>query len=124
MADETKGSPQRAPDFALHRIVTANDSLPVDEKKNGMLMQDYQHAVVQVVPSGGDNPVVSVLFWSEEADEFVPEHTALDYAAKGANTPWQIEVACYGRSMLVAVTAGSGAGETKIYVSGFNPSQV
>jgi hypothetical protein len=125
MAVKTYPSPQRAPDYVLHRYVFgANDSLPHTVKEDGILMQDYEDANIIVVPHEDAAPAVSVLFWSEAKGAFVPEHTPVNFAAKADGVAWAARVKALGRRMFVAVTAGMAAGEEcQIFVSGFNPHQ-
>jgi hypothetical protein len=126
MGERIFENPERAPEYNLHRHVKdANDTLPETSKANGMLMQDYRWANVQVVPSELADPAVSVLFWSEEAAQFVKPNPAMDFAAKGAGIPWETVIEANGRRMFVAVTAGMAADdEVKISVGGFKTSQV
>lgn len=116
---QPKPSPGVVPDYNLHRDASGNDTLPIGDRGKGMHMHGYSHAHVQVIPTGGDNPVVSVLFWSETAGEFIVQHTALDFGAKGANVSWEATIEARGRVMFVALTAGVAAG-TKVFVSGFD----
>lgn len=119
MSDETKRSPERAPLYALHRAVAAADSLPETVESHGINMTDYKHAHVQVVPAGGDNPTIQVLWWSEEASKFIQEHTPFGLAGVGVNSPYEFTIECRGRIMFVAVTGGVGVGTTKVLVAGF-----
>jgi hypothetical protein len=126
MSDPTTNSPQRAPEYALHRHLDGvNDAGDITDEAKGMLMQDYEDAIIQVVPSASGNPAVSVLFWSGEAGKFIPEHTALDFAAAGAGVAWEARVKANGRRLFAYVTSGiGGADECHIYVSGFRRDQV
>jgi len=114
---ETKGSPQLAPGYALYREVDANDPASITDRSKGINMGDHRFANIQVVPSGGANPAAEVLWWSEEASAFIPEHTALTFAAKGANTSWETSVECRGRIMFVKLSSIS-AGLVKVFVGG------
>lgn len=129
MSDRTYQNPERAPEYALHRhfagLLAGGDTGDIDNPDRGILMQDYDDAAVQVVPSAGANPAISVLFWGEGAGKFIAEHTALEFAAKGAGVAWETRVAAKGRRMFVYISSGVGVGEEcHIYVSGFRPDQV
>lgn len=126
MGERTYQSPKRAPEYVLHRdILGANDSLPETNPDRGIVMQDYEDANIVVVPHANAAPAVSVLFWSEKAEQFVPEHTPIDFTAKADGVSWGATFKAKGRRMFVAVTAGMAGGEDcKIYVSGYNPEQV
>lgn len=116
MAD-TKGSPQLAPGYALYREADASDPTTITDRSKGINMGDHRFANIQIVPSGGANPTVEVLWWSEEAGQFISEHTALSFPPKGVNTPWETSVECRGRIMLVKLTTLS-AGLVKVFVGG------
>jgi len=116
MAD-TKRSPAEAPEFNLHRVVVADDVADITEKAQGMNMKGYKRAVIQAVPSGGANPTLKVLSWSDEAGKFISTG-ATTYGAAGANTPSQFALDVDSCIILVAVTAGTGGGSTKILVAG------
>lgn len=120
----TTRSPILAPEYAHYREVSANDTLPVTQREASINMGSYSQAHVQVVPSGGDNPTVQVLFWSDGASAFIPDHTPIEYAGKGVNTAYEFTVQCLGREMLVAVTGGGGTGKTDVYVAGYHVERV
>ena len=110
---------ERAPEYRLYRTVIANDpATPTVKKGDGAQCFRYRKLHIQVIPAGGDNPVVEVWFWSEEADAFVAQHTALSFAAQGANVPWETTIDVLGRIVFVGVTAGGGTGSTKILLAG------
>ena len=117
---ETTRNPLQAPEYACHRIVKdAADSLPETNKARGINMHQALRALIQVVPSGGANPNVAVLWWSEEAGKFVQEHTAITKVGIGVNTPYEFDVDANGRIMFVAVTAGIAATQTvRVMVAG------
>ena len=102
----------------MHRkAVTGTDTLPFTAKKDGMNMQGYLRANVQVVPSALSNPTVQVQWWSEAASKFVQEQVPLTKAGVGVNTPYEFTVDCRGRIMMVVVTT-QAAGTCDIYISG------
>lgn len=117
---ETTRNPQEAPEYSCHRIVTgAADTLPETTKENGINMRAALRGLIQVVPSGGANPTVAVLWWSEEAGRFVQEHTPITKAGVGVNTPYEFAVDANGRIMFVAVTSGIAGGQTvRVMVAG------
>ena len=111
-------SPVKAPRYASYRTVIANDSAPIVDVNYGINMSGYKTANIQVVPSGGANPTVGVLFWSENATKFVQASTAISKAGVGANTAHEFEVDCNGRIIFVIVSS-LAAGSVDILVSGF-----
>jgi hypothetical protein len=113
----------QAPYSKLYRTVVANDVLPVTDKKQGLNCGQYNRLSVEVIPSGGDNPTVAVLIWSEEAGAFIALNPAFTKAGVGVDTPYAFTFDCDGRIVFIAVTAGGGAGETKIATSGFDMSE-
>ncbi len=123
MAD-ISGNPQLAPTYALHRsVVTAADTLPETERAHGINMASHTNAHIQVVPTGGANPDVAVLWWSEAAGRFVQEHTPITRAGVGVDTPYEFDVDSRGRIMFVAITA-IVAGSVDVHVSGYNVERV
>lgn len=127
MADETKGNPTLAPDYALHRVVKdAADTLPETDRKRGINMASHRRAHVQVIPTGGANPNARVLWWSEAAGKFIDEHTPITKAGTGVDTPYEFTVECRGRIMFVALDGGTiGAGDViKVMVSGSGVERV
>jgi hypothetical protein len=123
---ETTRNPLQSPEYACHRIVKdAADTLPETDKARGINMRAALRALVQVVPAGGANPTVAVLWWSEEAGRFIQEHTPITYAGVGANTPYEFSLDSYGRIMFVAVTAGVAATQSvRVMVSGAELNRV
>jgi len=120
MAD-TSTAPKTAPQYTHYRTVTgAVDTLPETTKAHGMNAAIFERANIQVVPSDGANPTVDVLWWSDEADAFIQEHTNIQKAGIGADTPYEFTIESLGRIFFVAVTSGVAAGQTaKIFVSGY-----
>jgi len=108
-----------APDSKLYRTAKANDAGPFNDKKQGLNCGHYENLHLEILPSGGDNPVIEVLYWSEEAGLFIGENPAAPYAARGANVPWTVAVPVRGRHVMVVVNSGGGVGETKIATSGY-----
>jgi len=114
-------SPQRAPLYTWHKSVAAVETLPITDPLLGMNMTGYTHAHIQILPAGGANPTIQVLWWSEELAAFVREHTAISKTGVGANTAFEFTVECRDRIMLVAVTT-LAAGTAKVLVAGHNPT--
>lgn len=108
----------KAPESKFYRRVIAADVLPVADQKQGLNCSNYETVHFQVIPSGGANPVVQLLFWSEAAAKFIPYETAVTIAAKGADVAYTFSYAVQGRIVLLAVTTLS-AGAVDIYTSGF-----
>ena len=119
MPANTTQSPELAPKYALHREdVAAADVIANVAKGNGMNMETYEKAHIQVAPAGGANPSVRVYWWSEELSVFVVDKNLSVVAGEGANTGYEFTVDCRGRRMFVAVTT-IAAGTAKVLVSGF-----
>jgi hypothetical protein len=68
---------------------------------------------VQVIPSGGAAGAV-VYFWSKEASKWVIHNPSIAPAASA--NPYEFEVECNGREMLIALTGNGG----KVLVGGFD----
>lgn len=115
-------SPQIAPDYGKHRdnVSVADVLASLTTKNHGINMGGYRLANVQIVPKGGaGNPTVNVLFWSEGQGKFVPDHTALTFAALGAGLGWETTIEANGRIMMVALT-GTLTGGIDVFVSGYD----
>lgn len=116
--------PAVAPNYTKHRTkVTAADSAALTDVKSCINMDGFADAHVQVIPSGGANPTVEVLWWSDAASKFIKEQVALTKAGIGADTPYEFTVSAKGRKMLVAVTT-IAAGQCDVYVAGFNQNSL
>lgn len=128
MADTPTQSPILAPEYNLHRIVKdANDAGTIDDGRRGMNMQSYSHAHVQILPSGGANPDVKILFFSPELGEFIAPHPdqEIAFAGAGPDVPYDFSFEPRGRKFFVFVTSGvSAADVVKIFVAGFNVERV
>lgn len=112
-------SAPKAPQYAMHRKgVAAVDSAALAQEENGCNAGGYSDVHVQVVPSGGANPTVEVLWWSDPASVFVKEQVALTKAGIGADKPFEFTIQPKGRIFLVAVTV-IAAGSVDVFVSGF-----
>lgn len=115
MPDRTYGNPNKAPDYLLHRDVAAVDTANSDVKTDGMNMAGYRIANIQVVPKAGQNPTTEVMFWSDEADEFIPANTALSFTGLGNDKPYEVSVEANSRIIWVKITVGTA----KISISGW-----
>lgn len=118
----TSRGPGNAPNFNTHRTgVTATDTIANVTARQGMNMEGYEHAHIQVIPSGGANPTVQVYYWAPgvgSSGAWIREHTAATFAGVGADTPFGFTVQPRGRKMFVAVTTLAG-GSVRIDVAGF-----
>jgi len=113
-------SVQQAPKYQLYRdAVTAVDSLPMADQKQGINLAGYKQAHIQIIPSGGANPTVAVLWWSEDAGKFIQEQTPITKTGVGANTAYEFTVDARGRIMFVAFTT-LASGSCKVAVAGFD----
>lgn len=119
-------SPQRSPEFVLHRHAEGigGEIVAFVTKDRGILMQDYQYALIEVIPIDDANPELTLYFWSEEASAWITNHTAVTFAGKGVNVAWAAVIPVYGQRILIAFTGGPADGSTKVMVSGFHPDQV
>lgn len=121
---ETQGNPYGAPRYARHRSgVTGADAAIITDRKVGINMTEYTHAHIQVIPTGGANPTVEVLWWSEAANRFIEEHTNISKAGGGVNAPYEFTVDCRGRIMFVRFDLLTG-GTCEVMVSGFHTSAI
>lgn len=108
------------PAFSLHREVTAADSSIPTDLRFGIKGDGRRFLNLEVIPTGGANAAIEVLFWSEEASTFISQHTPLTFAGVGADTPYAVSVDLKGRSAWVEVTSiGGGGGEVKVFASLF-----
>lgn len=121
--ETTTRNPALAPAYAHHRYITSVDALPVTKENLGINMASHSHAHIQVVPSGGCNPSVAILWWSKAAARFIPEHTPITKAGQGVDTPYEFTVECRGRIMLVIATA-LASGIAEVHVAGHNVERV
>jgi len=116
----TTRSIQHAPDYSAHREAVAGaDGLPatLTNKTVGMNCHGYLSSLVQIVPSGGSNPTVELLTWSDAAGHFIPQVPAAIFAAPGADLPFEITVECRSRIIFVRFTINA-AGVADAYIAG------
>lgn len=116
-------SPKIAPEYVHNRHVTANDATPETVKSRGINMKDCRFADIQIVPDGTStkaNPVVEIQYWCDAKGEFISEHTALSFAAKGAGAAWHAQVESHGRIMFIKIVSGIAATQwVDVYVTSF-----
>lgn len=112
-------TPQEAPTYALHReAIEAPDSTLPDDV-HALNLAGYELAHVQVIPSGGADPSIEVMFWSDGAGTFISAAPKLATAGQGVDTPYEVTVSVAGRRMFVAIT-DIAAGSCDIHVAGFS----
>lgn len=114
-------SAQIAPEYSLHRTVSAVDNLvsaPVTDVHKGINMGGYGKAHIQVVPHTADNPTAEVFVWSGEAGKFISLNPAIAKTGLGNGVPYEFTVECMGRIMYVALTANV-TNPAKVFVSGY-----
>lgn len=107
-----------APQNKMYRAAVAAVDTVFDDQKMGLNCGERSTLHVNVIPSGGANPTVEVLFWSDAAGRFIKAHTALTRAGIGADTPFAFSVDPQGRIVFIAVTVlagGAVAIETSSY---------
>lgn len=122
MADTTQ-SPVHVKEqvaYALHRaaVASADAAPPVATKAQGINMNGYEEAIIEVLPvTGAGDPVVNIYWWSEAANAWIQDHTLNTFAAVGAGVPWTAVVAVKHRRMFVALT-GTLTGGVNVRVAG------
>lgn len=104
-----------APDYGLYRELDAADGAgPHTDKGQGINLGGFHYAHVQVIPDGGATDV-QVMFWSEEAGQFIEQDPDIAFAAKA--DPFEFTVEARGRIMFVACRTNPA----KVLVSAFDP---
>jgi len=124
-------APAKAPDWQLHRVVTAVDAV-FNVRSRGVNAGGYSSIRFGVTPMTADpttnptaapggtgNPAVEVRIWSEQGKAFVPMTPPLIHAAGGVGVPYVVDVPNANGSIFGCfVTAGPGV--TAISAQGFN----
>ena len=110
------GSPKRAPDHRLHRVVLAVDSSDSANRSQGMNMAGFRFANIQVVADAGQNPTTEAMFWCEEASKFINAHVALAKVGLGNGVAYEYTIEANGRVIWVKTTIGTG----KIFICGWD----
>lgn len=148
MQPRPQSSPQRSPDYALYRLVTANDAAPYKQRGSGINFGNYQKGLFTVVPintaAPGDldstlgwnpphadvlagatsNPAISVRYWNDATGQFVVHNPALTIAAAGAGVAYEFELDVFGRTIFLEVTGGVTATQgVAIFASGHDPKE-
>lgn len=116
----TTQSLSHAPEYVTHREgVTAPDAAPslLTDQKQGINSAAYLSALVQVIPTGGANPSVQILTWSDAAGKFIVQNPDLVRTGAGADVPYEFQFECRSRRFFVRVTA-IAAGSCDVYVAG------
>ena len=114
-----------SPTYSIHRegVDAIDADISVFTKRHGCNATMYKYAHVQVIPYDIAEPAVEVMWWSDQADSFIQEHTALAKASVSAGTPYEFTIEPQGRIFFVKVTA-IVTGSVDIMVSGFEPIQL
>ena len=114
----------KAPEYGLHREgISALDASNETNKKAGVNFAGQDQAFFQVIPSGGANPTVEVLVWSEAAGEFIQANAPATFTGLGADRAYEFTVSALGRILWVKVTGGT-TGNVDIYASGRTTSSI
>lgn len=109
-----------APEAKTYRKGVASvDSLPQTDQRQGVNAGHYRSLHINVLPSGGADPTVAVLYWSPKAGVFIQENPAFTKAGVGADVPYAFTVEARGRILFVAVTV-LAAGSVDIETSGYD----
>ena len=110
-----------APDYSLYREgINVNDVISEKGKAHGCNAYMYAKSCIQVIPSGGANPTVTVYYWNERNGVFVSSGAPI--SGKGANIPYEFVEEVNGRIFFVGVSDLS-TGKVDIMVSGFERRQ-
>ena len=119
-------SVQRAPDYQLHRIVTAADGAPaLLVKGNGIRVDGRRTLMVQIVPiaqpnppadlagvtAGTSNPTATVRFWDPLLGKFIKHVPAIALTAQGAGEASELTIDACGRTVMIEITGGIAGGE-------------
>ena len=111
---------QRAPQMTLWKEgLAAAEALPLAQPQTaGINCGNYNKILVNVIPSGGANPTITALVWSDKANAFIQMVPAATFAGPGANTPFSFVFEAQGRIVYLAVTtlaAGAVAIEAALH---------
>ncbi len=139
-----QGSPKRAPEYNLIRFVTAVDAPAAGPpagyrtKGAGCNFGDFMNGNIQVVPVNTNDakllteplgdlvtgatsaPAITVRYWNEDLQMYLPHNPAQTLAALGAGVGWESTLLnLNGRLVFFEVTAGVTAGQgVLIFASG------
>jgi len=121
MSDRLYGAADKAPRYLQHRFVAgAADTLPETVKAHGIVLEDFEYAHIQIVPSAGADPEATVQFWCESAGAFIDDVNEISYPAKGVGVAWEMSIPVRGRIIFVSLTSGIGVGDScKVFVAGY-----
>lgn len=113
-----------APKYSIHRNgITAADGAASTNERDGESFAGYDLGIVQIIPSGGANPTVELMVWSEAAGKFISANPAASKTGLGADTPYEFTFTAAGRKFWVMVTA-LAAGSVDVYVAGHRTASV
>ena len=97
-------TPATAPDWALQRVVTAQDT-DFTQRSHGVAMSEYESLRFAITPMTADPltdeeaepggtvaPAIEIRIWSEPAKQFVPMHTPITHEGAGAGAPYVVDV--------------------------------
>lgn len=94
-----------APKYTILRdAVNAVDISNPTSLTAGLNFAGYDKALFQVIPSGGANPSIEVLSWSEDAGVFISENPLFTASGLGVNIPYGFTMSAYGRVLWVKIT--------------------
>ena len=107
-----------SPKYSTHReAVTAVDASPSTKQAEGINYQGYDYALFQVIPTGGANPSIELMEWSDEANSFISANPKFELTGLGIDTPYSFTSLALGRILWVRVSALL-AGSVNIVYSG------
>lgn len=126
------GSPAHAPEWQLHRVVSAQDA-DFATRAKGCNCSQYGRVRFSVVPydadptiadaaapGGNANPNIEIRVWSEGAGAFVAMDTPKTKAGAGAGLAYTVEVDNADGAILMIAQTNGVAGISAIYVQGFD----
>ena len=103
------------PEYLKIRSVLATDATFTNQCDGGNFT-GFDLGAFQVIPSGGADPSIVLMSWSEAAGEYIAGNPSFTVAGAGADVPYEFTVQVAGRWMFPAVTIAGGSVE--IYAAG------
>jgi len=132
---ELSATPAAAPDWALNRVVTAQDA-DFARRGHGVAISEYEKLRFAVTPmtanpmtdesaepGGAGNPSIEIMIWSEPAKRFVPMHTPITRAGAGAGVPFVVDVPNANGATIGCFVTNAISGVVTIASQGFKLSR-
>lgn len=125
-------APQRAPDWQLNRVVSAQDTV-FNKRTDGVNASHFDAVRFSVTPmtadptknpaaapGGAANPTVEVRVWSEQAKAFVSFPTPLTKTGLGAGIPYIVDVPEANGSIVACFVTNALGGIAAIAAQGYD----